>query len=309
MAKGKDIAGLAALGTLAYMMGRKQGAAPSTSPEANKPPVTTVTPAAVAPPKPVEDDRYLERDIGKERSAMQRLASVAAAPAPAPVSAPAPAAQAPSGDVTKPISTRPGTMGAYVPRRAPAPMAGSGRGGQGGAREGEAEAYRQKQFENAQANANTPEAKASRQKQIEDQAVENVYPEQMIGGPGLSAIRSAAKTLATRGRASASPYLKELAAPTRQLPYDKAGAVGRTRDARAAGRQEEMLRENARRSGLDPDNINPVTTKMVRDRMGGDEFTLSNKRGGAIRGYANGGSVSSRADGIAQRGKTNCKIC
>lgn len=119
MAKGKDIAGLAALGTLAYMMGRKQGAAPSTSPEASKPPVTTVTPAAEAPPKPVEDDRYLERDIGKERSAMQRPASVAAAPAP--VSAPAPAAQAPSEDVTKPISTRPGTMGAYVPRRAPAP--------------------------------------------------------------------------------------------------------------------------------------------------------------------------------------------
>lgn len=120
MAKGKDIAGLAALGTLAYMMGRKQGASPSTSSGDNKPPVTTVTPAAVAPPKPVEDDRYLERDIGKERSAMQRPASVAAAPAP--VSAPAPAAPAPSGDVTKPISTRPGTMGAYVPRRAPAPV-------------------------------------------------------------------------------------------------------------------------------------------------------------------------------------------
>ena len=26
-------------------------------------------------------------------------------------------------------------------------------------------------------------------------------------------------------------------------------------------------------------------------------------------GYAKGGSVSKRADGIAQRGKTNCKIC
>jgi hypothetical protein len=133
--------------------------------------------------------------------------------------------------------------------------------------------------------------------------------EAMAGGPGLSALRSAAKTLATRGRTAASPYLKELAAPTRRLPYDKAGAVGRTRDARAAGQQEEMLRENARRSGLDPDNMNPATTRMVRDRIGGDEFTLGMKRGGAVKGYANGGSVSSRADGIAQRGKTNCKIC
>ena len=33
------------------------------------------------------------------------------------------------------------------------------------------------------------------------------------------------------------------------------------------------------------------------------------KTGGKVRGYASGGSVSSRADGIAQRGKTRGKMC
>ena len=305
MAKGKDIAGLAALGTLAYMMGRKQGASPSTSPEANKPPVTTVTPAAEATEMlatPDADDMGARDRSKKVNVTAPTPASVAARP-PAPVSA--------SANVTNPISTRPGTMGAYVPRRAPAPMAGSGRGDQGGAREGEAEAYRKDNYSNEGRNRPTmiKTDPTNLRALVPSEEDTQTGLEVMAGGPGLSAIRSAAKTLATRGRASASPYLKELAAPTRQLPYDKAGAVERTRDARAAGQQEEMLRENARRSGLDPDNINPVTTKMVRDRMGGNEFTLGNKRGGAIRGYANGGSVSSRADGIAQRGKTNCKIC
>jgi hypothetical protein len=32
------------------------------------------------------------------------------------------------------------------------------------------------------------------------------------------------------------------------------------------------------------------------------------KHGGGIKKYANGGSVSSRADGIAKKGKTRCKI-
>jgi hypothetical protein len=35
-----------------------------------------------------------------------------------------------------------------------------------------------------------------------------------------------------------------------------------------------------------------------------DEETILNKRGGKIKAYAKGGSVSNRADGIAQRGKT-----
>jgi hypothetical protein len=156
------------------------------------------------------------------------------------------------------------------------------------------------------------------------QAVEGVYPESNFVAPGLRAAQSAIKGIAGRfggdSAKAASPYLKELPysgpkqltnAPTKQLPYDKAGAMGRAREARAASRNEEMLRENARRSGLDPDNMNPATTKLVRDRLGGDDFSLGMKRGGKVRGYASGGSVSSassRGDGIASKGKTRGKI-
>ena len=40
-----------------------------------------------------------------------------------------------------------------------------------------------------------------------------------------------------------------------------------------------------------------------------NEYTDNKKRGGAVKKMANGGSVSSRADGIAQRGKTRGKMC
>ena len=40
-----------------------------------------------------------------------------------------------------------------------------------------------------------------------------------------------------------------------------------------------------------------------------DVSDLSMKRGGAVKKMASGGSASSRADGIAQRGKTKGKVC
>ena len=51
------------------------------------------------------------------------------------------------------------------------------------------------------------------------------------------------------------------------------------------------------------------------ERDGGPEYDTSNmkgeemKHGGLAKKYAKGGSVSSRADGIAQRGKTRGKMC
>ena len=36
---------------------------------------------------------------------------------------------------------------------------------------------------------------------------------------------------------------------------------------------------------------------------------VTRKKGGTVKKYASGGSVSSRADGIAQRGKTKGRIC
>jgi hypothetical protein len=124
MAKGKDIAGLAALGTLAYMMGRKQGAAPSTSSGDNKP---TVTPAAVAPPRPVtsnsEEARQAASDVREDMRNDQQVNAVGASapvavrpPAPAPVSAPAPAKYRPAAD----SNAASNAMAARPPAPAPA---------------------------------------------------------------------------------------------------------------------------------------------------------------------------------------------
>jgi hypothetical protein len=102
--------------------------------------------------------------------------------------------------------------------------------------------------------------------------------------------------------------------PTRQLSGpSKADLMARDRASRAAERQTEMLRENARRSGLDPDNINADVANAIRQNMGGKYFSLGMKRGGAVKKMAKGGvtkssSASSRADGIASKGKTKGKI-
>jgi hypothetical protein len=204
-------------------------------------------------------------------------------------------------------------------------IAGAGRGGQGGPRAGEAEAYRQKQYAAAQAAAATPEGKAARQKQAESQAVEGVYPESNFIAPGLKAAQSAIKGIASRfggdSAKAASPFLKELPyggakqlpnAPTKQLTGpSKADLMARDRAARATGRNEEMARENARRYGLNPDDMSATTSSLLRKNMGGDDFSLPLKKGGMAKRYASGGSVSSassRGDGIASKGKTRGKI-
>jgi hypothetical protein len=181
-------------------------------------------------------------------------------------------------------------------------------------------------------------AGANRQKAMranpEAQAVERVYPEEnLIGGPGIKVVGAAAKNLANRGGKAVSEYVTprlggpaaqtstaapRLGGPTPQLTGpSKADLLARDRAARASTRQEDMLRENARRSGLDPDNINPAVANKVRENMGGADFSLGRKKGGAVKakrmaygGMASGGMTASRrGDGIASRGKTRGKIC
>jgi len=48
-------------------------------------------------------------------------------------------------------------------------------------------------------------------------------------------------------------------------------------------------------------------SRLRADTM--DEFGGAMKRGGSVKRYASGGAISSRADGIAQRGKTRGKMC
>jgi hypothetical protein len=156
----------------------------------------------------------------------------------------------------------------------------------------------------------------------QSQALEGSYPEQaLMGGAGfgIKTIAKAAQNLAGRGGAKEvakrvePAFVKEaeqlaLPAPVKRIGYDKAGAKATERGARAEGRQTEMLKENARRSGLRED-APEATTRAVREKLGGKDFSLPMKKGGAIKKYAAGGSVSSRADGIAQRGKTRGKMC
>jgi hypothetical protein len=162
----------------------------------------------------------------------------------------------------------------------------------------------------------------------EAQAAERVYPEELlVGGPGIKVVGAAAKNLANRGAKEIAEYstpllrgpatqttaAPRLGGPTPQLTGpSKTDLMARDRAARVSSRQEEMLRENARRSGLDPDNINPAVANKVRENMGGDDFSLGMKRGGAVKAkrMASGGMTASRrGDGIASRGKTRGKIC
>ena len=168
----------------------------------------------------------------------------------------------------------------------------------------------------------------------ESQALEESHPEQFITpGGGFKTAANMAKNLANRGGKEIAEYATprlsgpatqtttaapRLGGPTPQLTGpSKADLMARDRAARASTRQEEMLRENARRSGLDPDNINPAVANKVRENMGGPNFSLGMKKGGAVKakrmaygGMASGGMTASRrGDGIASRGKTRGKIC
>ena len=161
----------------------------------------------------------------------------------------------------------------------------------------------------------------------ESQAAEAVYPEQFITpGGGFKTAANMAKNLANRGGKEVAEYstpllrgaapeveqvAPRLGGPTPRLSGpSKADLMARDRAARASTRQEEMLRENARRSGLDPDNINPAVANKVRENLGGPDFSLGMKRGGAVKKMASGGMTASRrGDGIASRGKTRGKIC
>lgn len=177
------------------------------------------------------------------------------------------------------------------------------------------EMTKQQQFEKADAEARSPEGVAKRKKQESDQGLERVTPETaLLPGGGLRALSEAAKRLAAPKMAK---YAQEaLPAPTKRLSYDKAGAFSRKRSGRAEAQREEMLKENAKRYGLDEDAPGyGAAADAVRKGLGGKDFSLkkggSLKRSAPVKKMASGGMVSNaskRADGIATKGKTRCKM-
>ena len=68
-----------------------------------------------------------------------------------------------------------------------------------------------------------------------------------------------------------------------------------------AERRKLLAERMKRRSNADREEQSKSVTERLKETF--------KAKGGAIRGYASGGSVSSRADGIAQRGKTRGKMC
>lgn len=131
----------------------------------------------------------------------------------------------------------------------------------------------------------------------------------LLFAPGPRAIRGAMSAMrGAREAQVAVPAARQLPGPTPRLTGPSKGELlARDRAARAASRNEEMLRENARRYGLDPDTL--------RYEDAAQAARLLKKKGGMVsakpKKMASGGSTSSaskRADGIASRGKTKCKI-
>lgn len=159
-----------------------------------------------------------------------------------------------------------------------------------------------------------------------DEGIERITPETaLLPGGSLKVLNEAAKKLAAKGAPKLAEYAqktlpaparaaeKALPSPTKKLGYDKAGAIAKRRADRAAKRRDEMLDENAKNYGLDPKAPGyEAASSAVRKEMGGKDFTF--KKGGKVKPkkMSSGGSTSpasKRADGIATRGKTRCKIC
>ena len=58
---------------------------------------------------------------------------------------------------------------------------------------------------------------------------------------------------------------------------------------------------------LDPAKAVARGNRMQREEAG-ESKVMKNAKGGKAKCYAKGGSVSSRADGVAKKGRTSCKM-
>jgi hypothetical protein len=274
MARRKDLAGLAALGALGYMLNRDSKPTEVEDRSGSNIPSTGMG-EATRDPLEVANSSQDAMDI---RDSLTR-----GAPG--------------TSETVRPTS----------PRSRPRTTSMTGSGGGRGPAAGEAEAYRQRQFEEANARARTPEGRADRTKMEQAQALEAVRPEEaMIGGGGLKTVAAMARGLAgRRGTEKLAEYsvprigtepLKIGTEPLKMTGPSKAELVARNRAARAAERETGRKEFNQR--GV--------------DRFVESTFEGGMKRGGKVKKMASGGmarsSASKRGDGIASKGKTKGRI-
>jgi len=164
---------------------------------------------------------------------------------------------------------------------------------------------------------------------LEDRVKQNLPA---LGGVGLPAAARGAGRLAG-GLASASKQGWEAGEASKAAAREAAAArgaanrgkaaelVGRDRAARAAGRNRSESDEGMEAARMTAEGgVRRPASVPMRKRGGPedlDEIRMAGeggpnfKRGGKVKKYAAGGSVSAsrRADGIAQRGKTRGKVC
>lgn len=159
-------------------------------------------------------------------------------------------------------------------------------------------------------------------RRIKGQGLEDVYPESVVGGMGLKGLRSLASKLAGRkeaqdvaeefGRAGSARALAERAR-RQKMAEDVRNAQARRKAASEARKARETSRMESEGMGsitprMSPKREAPPPRDFDELRMSGEGMGFK-KGGKAHKKFAQGGSVSARADGIAKRGKTNCKIC
>jgi hypothetical protein len=112
--------------------------------------------------------------------------------------------------------------------------------------------------------------------------------------PNAAGPRSAANPMSRDPSQRSAPT----PAPAAPKPAPAAKPVDETK--LSLSERMKLSRERAKSSSTGTD------TRPVGQRI---RESLGMKKGGGVKGYASGGSVSSRADGIAQRGKTRGRMC
>jgi hypothetical protein len=297
-----QLAGLAALGALGYMLSQdKKGEAPAAS--------RSVTPSMGQTPSvatQAELDYPDESRRGRMATRPEDMAPVrAAAPGPSSARNAAPASGEPAGmenyvprdryarSTTETPAAR-ATTAASAPSRAastaapaasaasrpasaasaPAARPAGDMAAERGIREQSLALMRQaRDRAGLGVDLSTPEGRARAE---QAQALEEVHPEQyLMPGVGIKGIAALARNLANRGATraaeSTAPFLRELAAPTRALP----APVPR------------LPAPTYKKGGA-------VKAKAAVKKMASGGMTTS--------------SASKRADGIAQRGKTRGKL-
>jgi len=341
MASGQDIAGIAALAGLGYMLAnRKKKEAEDTSSKADI--ASMKQDASSAGDESAEDTQKLPIRPGQQRSGMMmptRPGQQRSGMMPKPIPSGGPG-RSPSGP--GPGAGRGGQGGPNVPTTAAMPPVGSGRGGQGGPSADEIAASRMGgSGRGGQGGPSADEIAASRMggsgrggqggpsAEELSNAKYNIRPSQEDqqsaigtvtgaygGGPNIKAVAAMAKNAANRG-AAAAPAAAQGTRNAAQQAMDRATAAEMaartTKGTVPRPASQAPTTEFNFKQAVDAQNRvknQPGYKQMLENEM--RDADLPYKRGGKTKAFASGGSVkssaSSRGDGIASRGKTRGRI-